>query len=117
MVIYTVKNRWSEPFVGMFDGQVYTVVDELKVPDYIAHHLKKQSVIRDNPITSANEYQLGIVELNDTVAPLAEKPLESLDRTDMDEFRKVVLKPSGIRSNAPATRGYARPEAAVRTTE
>lgn len=104
MVIYTLKNRWTEPFIGMFDGQTYTVTEELKVPDYVAIHIKKQSVIRDNPVTAQNDYQLGIVELGDPVTPISEKPQESLDRSDMDEFRKVVLRPSGIRSNAPGSR-------------
>jgi len=103
MAILTVKNRWSEPFVGMFDGETYTVVDTLAVPDYVAYHLKKQSIIRDNPVNAgSNEYRLGIVEKNDDVSPLVSLPLESLDRTDMDEFRKVVIKPSGIRQSVPA---------------
>jgi hypothetical protein len=106
MAILTVKNRWHEPFIGVFDGETYTVVDTLVVPEHIAHHLKRQSVIRDNPVNAGmNEYRLAIVELNDVGTPLSELPQESLDRTDMDEFRKVVIKPSGIRSTIPASKG------------
>lgn len=103
MAILTVKNRHSEPFVGMFDGETYEVVDTLAVPDYIAEHLKKQSIVRDNPVNAgANEYRLGIVEKGDDVSPLAALPQESFDRSDMNEFTKVVIKPSGIRQTAPA---------------
>lgn len=116
MAILTVKNRWHEPFVGMWDGETYTVKDTLAVPDYVAYHLKKQSIIRDNPINpGVNEYRLGIVEKGDDVTPLKELPVESLDRTDMDEFRKVVIKPSGVRSTAPAQKSI--PGQNIRTTE
>lgn len=116
MAILTVKNRWREPFIGMWDGETYVVKDTLVVPDYIAIHLKKQSIIRDNPVNAgANDYQLGIVENGDNVEPLAEIPAESFDRSDMDEFRKVVLKPSGIRQSGPSLR--ATPNQNIRTTE
>ena len=119
MAIYTLKNRWRTPFIGMFNGETYEVKDTLAVPDYIAHHLKKQSIIRDNPITGDNDYRLGIVEIGDNVEPLklGELPLESLDRSDMEEFRKVVIKPSGIHTAAPGPRRSANPEAPIRTTE
>ncbi len=116
MAILTVKNRWREPFIGMWDGETYKVVDTMAVPDYVAYHLKKQSIIRDNPINAgSNEYSLGIVENGDVVTPLSELPLESLDRTDMDEFRKVVIKPSGIRGPVPAPKSI--PSQNIRTTE
>lgn len=105
MVLLTVKNRWHEPFVGMFDGQVYRVEDVLTVPDYIAIHLKRQSIIRDNPVNAgANEYRLAIVEWNDNSEPLTQLPAESLDRTDLNEFRKVIIKSSGVRQSIPAPR-------------
>ena len=117
MAILTVKNRYREPFVGMWDGETYTVKDTLAVPDYIAYHLKKQSIIRDNPVNPGmNDYQLGIVERNDNVEPLDELPLESLDRSDMEDFRKVVLKPSGIRATVPAPKTQ-RSSDMIRTTE
>jgi hypothetical protein len=46
--------------------------------------------------------EFGPERIRDT--PLSELPQESLDRTDMDEFRKVVIKPSGIRSTTPASK-------------
>ena len=116
MAILTVKNRWHEPFIGMWNGETYKVVDTLAVPDYVALHLKKQSIIRDNPINAgSNEYSLGIVEQGDDVTPLKELPVESLDRSDMDEFRKVVVKPSGIRQSGVAGRPAGGQN--IRTTE
>ena len=116
MAILTVKNRWHEPFIGMFDGETYEVKDTLAVPENIAYHLKKQSIIRDNPINAgSNEYRLAIVEKGDDQTPLTVLPQESLDRTDMDEFRKVVIKPSGIRSSAPVPRSI--PTQGIRTTD
>src|SRR6266498_3647656 len=107
MAILTVKNKWSEPFVGMFDGQEYEVKDSLACIDYIARHLKRQSIIRDNPINAgSNEYQLAIVEDGDDLSPLAELPAEALDRSDMDEFRNVVIKKTGLRV-APQVKGSA----------
>lgn len=116
VAIYTVKNRWTEPFIGMFDGQTYEVATTLTVPDFVAYHLKKQSIVRDNPVNAgANEYRLAIVELGDEDSPLGALPLESFDRTDLDEFRKVVIKPSGIRQAIPASKGAA--SSSIRTTE
>lgn len=116
MAILTVKNRWKEPFIGMFDGETYTVADTLSVPEHIAHHLKRQSIIRDNPVNpGVNEYRLGIVERGDDVSPLAGLPVESLDRTDMDEFRKVVIKQSGIRNAPPVPK--AAPNQTIQTTD
>ena len=116
MAILTVKNRWHEPFIGMFDGETYEVKDTLAVPEHIAYHLKKQSIIRDNPINAgSNEYRLAIIEKGDDQTPLTVLPQESLDRTDMDEFRKVVIKPSGIRSSAPVPRSI--PTQGIRTTD
>jgi hypothetical protein len=116
MAILTVKNRWHEPFIGMFDGETYVVKDTLAVPEHIALHLKRQSIIRDNPVNpGTNDYRLGIVERNDVLTPLSEIPAESLDRTDMDDFRKVVIKPSGIRQAPPVPK--ASPGQNVHTTE
>ena len=118
MAILTVKNRYREPFVGMWDGETYEVKDTLAVPDYVAIHLKRQSIIRDNPVNPGmNDYRLGIVENGDPTDMLETLPLESLDRTDMDDFRKVVLKPSGIRSTIPAPKGGQRTSDTIRTTE
>jgi hypothetical protein len=103
MAIYTLKNRFSEPFVGMYDGVEYTVADTLAVPDYIAQHLKRQSIVRDNPITGDNAYRLGIVEIGDPIDPIAELPAESFDRSDTDHPRSKLIS-SGIRSARPAPR-------------
>ena len=99
MGLLTVQNRTENPFVGMWDGIEYVVADRLTVPDYIAHHLKGQSIARDNPLfPESNMYRLGIVELGDDVNPLESIPLESLDRSDFDELRKVRIVQSGIRT-------------------
>lgn len=104
MAIVTLKNRWRETFVGQYDGKEYEVVDQLLVPDYIGRHLKRQSIVRDNPVfPSANMYQLGIVEEGDDVSPITEKPAESMDRTDM-EMSKTKIIPSGVRPYAPTPR-------------
>jgi hypothetical protein len=104
MAIVTLKNRWREPFVGMYDGKEYEIADTLLVPDYIGEHLKRQSIVRDNPVfPSANTYQLGIVEKGDDVSPILEKPVEAFDRSDT-EHPKSKIVPSGIRQNAPAPR-------------
>jgi hypothetical protein len=105
MAILTVKNRYAaEPFVGMFDGQTYVVKDTLAVPDYVAFHLKKQSVVKDNPATGNNEYRLAILERGDDDSPLAELPIEAMDRTDMNEFQKVKYVGTGIKSTRPEQR-------------
>ncbi len=102
MAILTVKNRYAaEPFVGMFDGETYTVVDTLAVLDYVAHHLKKQSIFKDNPATGYNEYRLAILELGDDDSPVGELPVESMDRTDMNEYQKVKYVGSGVRQARP----------------
>ena len=104
MAILTVKNRYaSQPFVGMFDGQDYTVADTLVLPDYVARHLRKQSVATDNPITGERTYRLAVIEDGDDDSPLEALPLESLDRTDMD-LRKVVLVPSRLKAPPPTPR-------------
>lgn len=105
MAIVTVKNRYAaEPFVGMFDGQTYTIADTLAVPDYVGSHLKKQSVIKDNPATGNNEYRLAILEHGDDDSPVDELPIESMDRTDMNEFQKVKYVGSGVKTVRPERR-------------
>lgn len=99
----TVKNRYREPFIGMFDGQEYVVVDTATLPDHVAQHLKRQSIIRDNPITGDNDYQLGIVENEDPLEPILELPAETFDRSDTDYPKSKVI-PSGIRMGRPAPR-------------
>ena len=103
MSLLTVVNRHEVPFVGMWDGQEYVVSDRLTVTDLIDWHLKKQSIISDNPIVPGdNVYRLGILENDDDLSPLeAVLPVESLDRRDFDEFQKVRLMPSGIRTSRP----------------
>lgn len=99
-MIYTLKNRYREPFTGMFDGQLYTVSDTLAVPDFVALHLKNQAVIKDNPITGERQFRLAILELNDPVESLDALPVETLDRSDMD-MPKVRIVPTHIRTAAP----------------
>lgn len=104
MALLTVKNRYTkEPFVGMYDGEVYTVVDDLILPAHIAKHLKNQSIIRDNPITGDNEYRLGIVENGDPVDLLDVLPEETFDRSDTDFPRSKVIQ-SNIKHGRPAAR-------------
>ena len=103
-MILTVHNRYREPFVGRYDGKEYTVVDKLVLPAVVARHLKKQSIIRDNPVVpSLNEFQLGIVEDGDDVSPLDVKPQESMDRSDTDYPRSKIV-PSGVRQGGSAPR-------------
>jgi hypothetical protein len=114
-MILTVHNRFSEPFVGRYDGKEYMVVDKLVLPAAVARHLKKQSIIRDNPIVPGlNEYQLGIVEDGDDVSPISEKPLESMDRSDTDHPKSKII-PSGIRQMAAPREGSG--ESRVHTKE
>ena len=107
MALLTVVNRHETPVVGMWDGQEYVVTDRLTVPDFIAWHLKKQSIIQDNPVMPGdNIYRLGIAEVGDDVGRIdGDLPAESLDRRDFEEFRKVRLVPSGIRMSRPEPRG------------
>ena len=99
-MILTLKNRFpGKPFEGRFDGQPYTVSDTLAVPDYIAYHLKRHSIVKDNPVTGEADYQLCILEIDGDVEPLLEIPAESLDRQDMD-YPKTKLVP-GPRTPAP----------------
>lgn len=99
-MIYTLKNRYKEPFEGMFDGERYIVRDTLAVPDFIALHIKNQSIIRDNPITGERAFSLAIPELGDDESPIAELPVETLDRSDMD-MPKVKYVKSNIRNAVP----------------
>lgn len=103
MAILTVKNRYAaEPFVGMFDGETYVVKDTLAVPDFVAYHLKRQSICKDNPVDpGANQYRLAIVERGDDDSPLDELPAESLDRSDMNEFSKTKLIGSNVKTARP----------------
>jgi len=103
LAILTLKNRYpAEAFDGRFDGQRYIVKDKLAVPDYVAHHLKKQSIVRDNPVTGENEYRLSIVEIDGDQPMLDSLPVETLDRTDMD-FPKAKLIP-GVKTPVPQQR-------------
>ena len=109
MAIFTLKNRSTDrPFVGMFDGETYTIEPDgtMAVVDTVAFHLKRQSILKDNPIDPrVNVYQLGIVEKKDELSPLkGEAPIESLDRSDMDDFRKVEYRKSNARPAAPPQR-------------
>jgi len=102
MAILIVHNRYHEKFVGMFDGQVYEIGEkDIAFPDYIARHLKKQSIMRDNPITGEQLYQLAIVEDGDDLSPIAEKPLETFDRSDTDWPKSKIIS-SGINRIARA---------------
>ena len=102
MAILTVHNRYHEKFVGMFDGQIYEIGEkDMAFPDYIARHLKRQSIFRDNPITGDNLYQLAVLEDGDDVAPIEVKPEESFDRSDTD-YPKSKIIPSGIHRIARA---------------
>ena len=110
MAILTLKNRSTDrEFVGMFNGEQYTIKpnETLAVVDAVAFHLKRQSILKDNPIDPrANDYQLGIVERGDVVDPIqGDAPIETLDRSDMDSFRKVEYRKSGARPAAPAPKG------------
>lgn len=108
MAIYTLKNRFSgKPYVGQFDGTEYIIVDTLSVPDYVALHLRNHAIVRDNPITGEREYSLGILELKDDVSPLAELPVETLDRSDMD-FPKATIMRTTQRTPRPEPRGSGR---------
>lgn len=78
----------------MFDGVPYQFEpgQELTLPDLVARHLRKRSLIKDNPITGEGVFALarkGIDPL-DTIS----RDGELLDRTDMEEeARNVQLVP------------------------
>lgn len=103
MVVYQVKNRYKETFRGKFDGVSYEVPGNgsAHLPDFIATHIRNQSVIKDNPVTGEREFRLAIVELGDDDSPLLELPLEVMDRTDM-ELRKVKIVDLRSRPIPPA---------------
>ena len=116
MEILTLKNRYREPFEGMYDGEKYVVVDTLAVPAFIAHHLKRQSIFRDNPIAGVQEYRLAIQELDGEMDEILELPPESLDRSDM-EHPKVKYVDSKVRPTPPAQRGSGRFDSMPMTKE
>ena len=108
-MILTLKNRSIDrAFVGMYDGEQYTIApaSTLSVTDNVAMHLKRQSILKDNPIDPrSNEYQLAILERDGETEPLSgDAPVETLDRSDMDDFRKVEYRKSGARPAAPIAR-------------
>jgi hypothetical protein len=90
----------------MYDGQRYELVPgkEYTLPDYVAHHLKKHSIYRDNPITGEQEYRVSILEEGDSTETVDEIPRESLDRADMD-MPNVNYQPTGIKTAVPQNRG------------
>lgn len=114
MKILTVRNRHPKvPFAGMYDGVPYEVADKLSLPDFVARHLQKQSLIRDNPVSGAREFRLAIVEEDEKDGPLPnieELPIESLDRSDFLDFRKVVYVDISRQNRPlpPAERGSGR---------
>ena len=115
MELLTVRNRYpAQPFVGRYDGQEYVVKDTLTVPDNVARHLQGQSVVRDNPITGEREYRLAIVETDGPMDNLESLPIETLDRTDFDVFRKVqIVDLKANKPVPPAPRGSGRDVAIV----
>lgn len=103
MAILIVHNRHRDKFVGMFDGQVYEVGEkDVAFPDYIARHLRGQSILKDNPVTGDRLYQLAVIEDGDDVSPIEEKPEDPFDRSDTDWPKSKVI-PSGVNrvSRAP----------------
>lgn len=106
-MLLTIKNRCAQPVVGMYDGQLYEIKDQITLPAYVARHLRQQSVYSDNPITGERKYRLAILEEGDDQSPLDELPLDSLDRTDMD-MPRVEYKGSGVKTGAPIPRGSGR---------
>jgi hypothetical protein len=78
-------NRLDEPLIVAFDGQHYTFLpgEEMALPDEVARHLRKRSLIRDNPITGEGVFALAIKGLEDTEC-IGGKPVELLDRSDME---------------------------------
>lgn len=109
MALKTLKNRCDEPFVGMYDGVIYEIKDEMTVTEYVARHLRNQSIYQDNPITGERKFRLAILEDGDDTSPLikANLPLDSLDRTDMD-MPKVEYRVSGARPAVPEAKGSGR---------
>ena len=102
MKLLTVRNRFpSKTFVGMFDGEKYEVKDTAVVPETVAYHLKKQSVIRDNPVTGEQEYRLNIVEEDGPGEDLESLPVESLDRSDFPTLRKVEYLQTNAKPAVP----------------
>ena len=103
-MLLTVRNRYAQTaFEGMYDGISYKVVTDLTLPDHIARHLKKRSLIRDNPVTGEQEFRLAIVEEGDEDTPLEMLPRESLDRTDMD-YRRVTYIETNTRPVPPPSK-------------
>lgn len=104
MAIVTLHNRYHEPFVGMYDGQDYVVADkDIALPDYIARHLRRQSIIRDNPISGEADYLLAVLEDGDPVTPVEVIPADTFDRSDTD-WAKTKIIPSGVRHFRPVSR-------------
>ena len=105
MTILTLKNRTNEPFTGMYDGVAYTLSPgaTLTVPDFIAFHLKNQSVYRMNPILGDADYRLVIPELGDDETIVDAFPEEVLDRVDMN-LNKTRIVRLGNRPPAPVHR-------------
>lgn len=101
MKLLTIRNRFPKTaFKGMYDGVPYEISDRMTIPDFIARHLKKQSIIKDNPVTGEQEYRLTILEEDGDVEDLELLPRESLDRSDFADFRKVEYR--DMRSPIPA---------------
>jgi hypothetical protein len=105
MKLLTLKNRTSESFTGMYDGVSYTIQPGASVTllDFIALHLKNQSICRLNPVMGDAEFRLAIVEHGDDDSPLYDIPDEVLDRSDMDLHKTRIVK-MGNRPAVPVHR-------------
>lgn len=104
MAIVTVHNRYHEKFVGMFDGQTYEIGEkDVAFPDYIARHLQRQSIFRDNPVSGEVLFQLAILENGDDTSTIVEKPVDPFDRSDT-EWPKTKVIPSSVQRTARAPR-------------
>ena len=100
----TLVNRLDEKLEVMFDGIPYEFepYGEVTLPDLVARHLRKRSLIKDNPVTGQGVFALARKGIDPT-EPVA-RDGELLDRTDM-EVKKVELvrlnNPVGGRDGGP----------------
>jgi hypothetical protein len=89
----------------MFDGVPYSFEpgQELTLPDDVARHLRKRSLISDNPVTGVGVFALAIkgIESEDPVT----RPMEILDRegTDLPKVQYVTIA-NDVRNDGSATK-------------
>lgn len=81
----TLVNMLDEQLEVLFDGTpyVFEAGQELTVPEEIGRHLRKRSLLRDNPVSGKGVFALAVKGVDDQRATPTTRPVELLDRSGL----------------------------------